>query len=92
MNEVEYIEQLLKPLLSHPDEMKVDKVVDDRGILLNVTLSGSDIGKCIGKGGEMAKCIRRILHAVGSKYDTILSLKMSAPNCASHVSQGNNHD
>ena len=56
-----YLEAIIKPLMSQP-EAKIENKVDELGTLLTVTVAKEDMGKIIGKAGETAKAIRRLIH------------------------------
>jgi predicted RNA-binding protein YlqC (UPF0109 family) len=76
--EIDYIRSIIEPLVAN--EFEVDKLIDDRGVLLTVKLAPSDIGKIIGKNGETAKAIRRLIRQYGMANDQHISVKIYEPN------------
>lgn len=73
---VGYLENLLKGLVDSPEEVKIEKVRDDRGILLNVRVAKKDMGLVIGQGGATIKAIRFLVGAVGTKENARVSIKL----------------
>lgn len=74
-----WLESTISALVSSPDDVKVSVSKDDMGILYTVKVGPEDNGKVIGKGGDTAKAIRTLLHAVGIKNQIRASLKIDAP-------------
>ncbi|MBI5414356.1 KH domain-containing protein [Candidatus Peregrinibacteria bacterium] len=80
----EYIEQgfleyVLKNLLDDPTKLVITRTVDDLGVLLEVQVSESDMGKLIGKGGQTAKALRILLRLIGAKKNERINLKILEP-------------
>ncbi len=78
VNESEYLESIIKPLIIN--EVLIEKIVDDRGILLTVKLEKEDIGRIIGKQGETARAIRRLIRQFGMANDKHIAVKIYEPN------------
>ena len=79
MNEQTYLESIITPLLAHPEELKIDHVVDDKGILLTVTAHQADMGRIIGKGGATANSIRTLVRQYGGLIEKHISVKITDP-------------
>ena len=79
MTDAQYLIDIIRPLLTDPDSLNVERTTDDRGTLLTVSVSKADIGRIIGKGGETARSIRRLMHQFGSMTDERLSVKINEP-------------
>jgi len=79
MNEQTYLESIVAPLLSHPEDLKIGHVVDDKGILLTISANQSDMGLIIGKGGATANSLRTILRQYGSLHEKHISVKITDP-------------
>ena len=77
-NEVEYLETIIRPLIANT--VNIEKTVDDRGILLTVKLEQEDIGRIIGKQGETARSIRRLIRQFGMTNDKHIAMKIYEPN------------
>lgn len=58
------------------DPIKITRSVDERGVLLAVSLSEKDMPQVIGRGGETAKAIRTLLKIVGARNDSRVNLKI----------------
>src|SRR5580698_1206180 len=78
----EFVEYVVKALVSHPDDVKVERSVDDLGVLLELSVSPEDMGKVIGKAGATAKSIRTLLRVLGSRSDARVNLKFVEPDGA----------
>lgn len=76
----EFVEYVVKALVSNPDEVKVERSVDDRGVLLELTVAPEDMGKVIGRAGATAKSIRTLLRALGAQNDERVNLKIIEPD------------
>lgn len=72
----QFIEYVVKNLVDHPDDVKLERSIDDRGVLLELTVNEEDMGRIIGKAGSTAKAIRTLLRVVGAKTDERLNLKI----------------
>jgi hypothetical protein len=81
MNELDkdFVEYVVKALVDHPEDVKVERSVDDMGVLLELTVSPDDMGKVIGRAGATAKSIRTLLRVVGSREDSRVNLKIVEP-------------
>jgi predicted RNA-binding protein YlqC (UPF0109 family) len=78
----EFVEYVVKALVSHPDDVQVRRSVDDMGVLLELTVNPEDMGKVIGKAGATAKSIRTLLRVLGSRNDARVNLKIIEPEGA----------
>lgn len=73
MTEDKYLKNLIEPLIN--DEMRIDKIVDDRGILFMIYLNSHDLSVIVGKEGKNILAIRTLMHIYGSKNNLHISLK-----------------
>lgn len=69
----------MKALVDHPDDVKVNRTVDEMGVLLTLDVHSEDMGKIIGRSGNTAKAIRTLLRVVGMKNDARVNLKINEP-------------
>ncbi len=76
MIEQQFIEYVVKQLVDEPDAVQVERIVDDKGILLKLTVAPSDLGRVIGKHGATAQSLRNLLRALGTKNDDHYNLKI----------------
>ena len=75
----QFLESLIKSLVDHPDSVKIDRKVDEMGVLLTLDVHAEDMGKVIGRKGNTAKAIRTLLRVVGMKNNARVNLKISEP-------------
>ena len=75
--EQKLVEYVTKTLVDQPDAVRVERVVDDRGILLTLHVDDEDLGRVIGKGGATAQSLRLILKALGSKNGERYNLRIA---------------
>ena len=72
----QFIEYIVKSLVSNPDAVQVERRIDERGVLLELTVSPDDLGRVIGKRGATAQSLRTLLRALGTKNDARYNLKI----------------
>ena len=75
----EFLEYVVKALVDNPDSVKIERVVDEMGVLLTLDVHPDDMGKIIGRSGNTAKAIRTLLRVVGMKNDARVNLKINEP-------------
>ena len=75
----QFLEYVVKALVDNPDDVKINRTVDEMGVLLKLSLNKDDMGKVIGRSGQTAKAIRTILRIVGMKNDARVNLKIEEP-------------
>ncbi|MBI2637358.1 MAG: KH domain-containing protein [Candidatus Sungbacteria bacterium] len=59
--DAEFLGYVVKSLVDHPDDVKVDRKVDEMGVLLTLMVHAEDMGQVIGRNGNTAKAIRSLL-------------------------------
>jgi predicted RNA-binding protein YlqC (UPF0109 family) len=72
----QFIEYIVKSLVSKPDEVKIERRIDEKGVLLELTVDAEDLGRVIGKRGATAQSLRTLLRALGTKNDARYNLKI----------------
>lgn len=75
----EFLEYLVKSLVDHPEDVKVDRKVDEMGVLLTLHVNQMDMGQVVGRQGATAKSIRSLLRIVGVKNNARVNLKIEEP-------------
>src|SRR5689334_4047657 len=78
MSEIDqqFIEFVVKSLVGKPDVVQVQRSVDEKGVLLELTVDPEDLGRVIGKRGATAQSLRTLLRALGTKNDARYNLKI----------------
>jgi len=72
----QFVEYVVKALVGSPDEVEVNRTIDEKGVLLELTVAPDDLGRVIGKRGGTAQSIRTLLRALGTKNDARYNLKI----------------
>jgi len=72
----QFVEYIVKSLVGHPDDVVVDRLIDEKGVLLSLTVNPEDLGRVIGKRGVTAQSLRTLLRALGTKNDARYNLKI----------------
>src|SRR6185312_15839806 len=78
MSEIDqqFIEYVVKSLVGKPDAVHIDRRIDEKGVLLELTVDPEDLGRVIGKRGATAQSLRTLLRALGTKNDARYNLKI----------------
>ncbi len=72
----QFVEYIVKTLVNNPEKVAIERVIDEKGVLLSLTVDPSDVGRVIGKRGVTAQAIRVLLRALGTKQDARYNLKI----------------
>lgn len=72
----EFVEFVVKSLVGNPDAVTIERRIDEKGVLLELTVDPEDLGRVIGKRGATAQSIRTLLRALGTKNDARYNLKI----------------
>lgn len=72
----QFVEYIIKSLVEHPDDVVVERLIDEKGVLLTLTVNPEDLGRVIGKRGGTAQSVRTLLRALGTKNDARYNLKI----------------
>ncbi|MSU60352.1 MAG: KH domain-containing protein [Candidatus Staskawiczbacteria bacterium] len=75
----EFLEYVVKALVDNPNDVKVERKVDEMGVLLSLTVNPADMGQIIGREGSTAKAIRSLVRIVGLKNHARVNLKIEEP-------------
>ena len=86
----EFLEMVVKALVDHPGDVRVDRKVDEMGVLITLDVNPEDMGKIIGRQGNTAKAIRTLLRVVGMKNNARVNLKISEPEGGLRSNESNN--
>ncbi len=80
--DIQFLELIIKELVESPNDVKINRTVDEMGVLLTLTVNPVDMGKVIGRSGNTAKAIRTLLRVVGMKNNARVNLKINEPEGA----------
>ncbi len=72
----QFVEYVVKSLVSKPDAVTIERRIDEKGVLLELTVDPEDLGRVIGKRGATAQSLRTLLRALGTKNDARYNLKI----------------
>ncbi len=75
----DFVEYVVKSIVSDPEKVAVTRTVDSMGVLLTLQVSKEDMGKVIGRSGQTAKAIRILLRVIGAKTNTRINMKIIEP-------------
>ena len=75
----EFLEFVVKSLVDHPEDVKVERKVDEMGVLLSMRVHSQDMGQVVGREGSTARAIRALLRIVGIKHNARVNLKIEEP-------------
>ena len=72
----QFVEYIVKTLVNNPDKVEVSRKIDEKGVLLSLSVDPEDVGRVIGKRGATAQSLRTLLRALGTKNDARYNLKI----------------
>lgn len=78
-HDADFIEYVVKQLVENPDAVRVERTVDEMGVLIQLTVDRNDMGRVIGKEGRTAKALRTLLRVLGAKNNARVNLKIMEP-------------
>ena len=76
----QFLETVVKQIVGNPNDVVVDRTIDERGVLLTLKINPADMGYVIGRKGQTAQAIRTLLKIVGAKNSARVNLKIYDPN------------
>ena len=80
IDDVQFLEYVVKALGNYPDSIKIKRTVDERGVFMSLDVHPDDMGKVIGRAGNTANAIRILLRVVGMKNNAHINLKINEPS------------
>ena len=78
-NDKDFLEYLIKALVDHPQDVKIERKIDEMGVLLSLEVNPEDMGQIIGRAGSTARAIRTLVRIVGLKNHARVNLKIEEP-------------
>jgi predicted RNA-binding protein YlqC (UPF0109 family) len=77
--DAQFVEEVVKMLVDNPDDVKVNRKVDEMGVLITLDVNADDMGMVIGREGSTAKALRTLLRVVGARNNARVNLKINEP-------------
>lgn len=75
----EFVEYVVKMLVDVPEDVKVERTIDERGVLITLDVNPKDMGMVIGREGMTAKALRTLLRVIGARNNARVNLKINEP-------------
>lgn len=75
----DFIEYAVKMLVDNPDDVKVERKIDEMGVLITLDVNPKDMGMVIGREGMTAKALRTLLRVIGARNNARVNLKINEP-------------
>lgn len=75
----EFVEYVVRAIVNHPEDVKTDRIIDERGVLITLHVNPDDMGYVIGRQGQTARAVRTLLKIVGAKSNARVNLKIYEP-------------
>ena len=75
----EFVEYIVKGIVNHPEDVRTERTIDERGVLITLHINQEDMGYVIGRSGQTARSIRTLLKIVGAKQNARVNLKIHEP-------------
>ncbi len=77
--DVDFVEYVVKQVVNNPNDVKVDRKIDEMGVLITLDVNPADMGMIIGREGATAKALRTLLRVIGAKNNARVNLKINEP-------------
>lgn len=81
----DFVEYVVKQIVSKPDEVEVTRKVDEMGVLIEVKVNQEDMGLLIGRSGSTAKAVRTLARIIGIRNNARVNLRIVEPEGSTHV-------
>ena len=78
LNYESLVAELVKPLVTHPEDVKTSCTIDGDKILVKALVNPDDLGRVIGKKGRVASALRTIAHAAAIRQKQNLDIEFDA--------------
>lgn len=75
----DFVEYVVKQLVDNPDDVKVERKIDEMGVLITLDVNPNDMGMVIGREGMTAKALRTLLRVIGARNNARVNLKINEP-------------
>ena len=78
-NDSDFLEYIVKAIVEHPNDVKIDRKVDEMGVLLTLNVNKEDMGQLIGRQGSTIRAVRTLLRIIGLKNHARVNLRIEEP-------------
>jgi len=75
----QFVEDMVRAIVNNPNDVKTERTVDERGVLITLHINQQDMGYVIGRQGQTARALRTLLRIVGAKNNARVNLKIHEP-------------
>lgn len=75
----QFVEMIVKAIVAHPDDVRTERTVDERGVLITLHVNPEDMGYVIGRQGQTARAVRTLAKVIGAKNNARVNLKIVEP-------------
>ena len=75
----EFVEHIVKSLVNHPDDVVLERKIDEMGVLLTLKVNPADMALVIGKNGSTARAIRTLARIIGLRNHARVNFKIEEP-------------
>src|SRR3989338_5832090 len=75
----EFVEYIIRGIVNNPNDVRTERIVDERGVLITLYINPEDMGYVIGRQGQTARAVRTLLKIVGAKENARVNLKIYEP-------------
>ncbi|MBW6440508.1 KH domain-containing protein [Patescibacteria group bacterium] len=75
----DFVEYIVKSIVDNPEDVKIERTVDEMGVLISLNINPEDMGQVIGRQGSTAKSIRTLLRVIGAKNNARVNFKIVEP-------------
>ena len=80
----QFVDMVVKAIVNHPEDVRTERTVDERGVLITLHTKSADMSYVIGRSGQTARSIRTLLRIVGAKNNARVTLKIIEPEGSTH--------
>ena len=87
--DVDFVEYVVKQVVNNPNDVKVDRKIDEMGVLITLDVNPADMGMIIGREGATAKALRTLLRVIGAKNNARVNLKINEPEGSTRGERSN---
>lgn len=75
----DFVESIVKAIVGRPEDVRVERKVDEMGVLLTVNVNPEDIGYVVGRQGQTIRAVRTLAKIVGAKNNARVNVKLNEP-------------